>query len=100
MPTLRTRPIDASTVRHLKRGILRATALEHALHARAATGRYINIPTRRIRTTEPPPAPAASQAEQPVDQPVKPKVRPRPSHPTGWSRTPAQSVNASRYILK
>jgi len=68
---------------HLNRGILRATALERVLLARAATGRDISIVTRRIRTDEPPPAPADAQAEQPVDQPARRKVVPRPSLPPG-----------------
>ena len=69
---------------HLNRGILRAAALERFLLARAATGRDINIVTRRTRTDEPPPAPAAPQAEQPADQPARPKAAPRPSLPPGW----------------
>jgi hypothetical protein len=68
---------------HLNRGILRATALQHMLLARAATGRDISIVIRRTRTDEPPPAPADPQAEQPADQPAKPKTAPRPSLPPG-----------------
>ena len=68
---------------HLNRGILRATALEHFLLARAATGRDIDMVTRRTRTEEPPPAPADAQPEQPADQPAKPKAAPRPSLPPG-----------------
>src|ERR1700733_747224 len=54
-----------NTIRHrattppLTRGILRAPALERLLLARAATGRDIPIPPRRIRTDEAPPAPTA-----------------------------------------
>jgi hypothetical protein len=66
---------------HLDRGILRAAALERFLRARAATGRDINIVTRRTRTDETPPAPADPQAEQAADQPAKPKAAPRPSLP-------------------
>jgi hypothetical protein len=68
---------------HLNRGILRATALERFLLARAATGRDIDIVTRGTRTTETPPAPADPRAEQPVDHPAKPKPAPRPSLPPG-----------------
>ena len=69
---------------HLNRGILRATALERFLLARAATGRDIDIVTRRVRTDEAQPAPEAPKAEQPADQPAKPKARPRLSLPPGW----------------
>jgi hypothetical protein len=69
---------------HLNRGILRAAALERFLLARAATGRDIDIVTRRTRTAATPLAPADAQAEPPADQPAKPKVRPRPSLPLGW----------------
>jgi hypothetical protein len=62
------------------RGILRATALERFLLARAATGQDISIVTRRIRADEPHPAPADPQAEQPA----RPKRKPRPSLPPGW----------------
>jgi hypothetical protein len=65
---------------HLNRGILRATALERFLLARAATGQDISIVTRRIRADEPHPAPADPQAEQPA----RPKRKPRPSLPPGW----------------
>jgi hypothetical protein len=68
---------------HLNRGILRATALERFLLARAATGRDINIVTRGNRTDETPPAPADAQAEPPADQPARPKAKPRPSPPPG-----------------
>ena len=68
---------------HLNRGILRATALQRFLLARAATGRDIDMVIRRTRTEEPPPAPADPQAEQPADQPAKPKAAPRPSLPPG-----------------
>jgi hypothetical protein len=68
---------------HLNRGILRATALQNMLLARAETGRDISIVIRRTRTDEPPPAPATPQVEQPTDQPAKPKASPRPSLPPG-----------------
>jgi hypothetical protein len=69
---------------HLKRGILRATALQNMLLARAETGRDIDMVIRRTRTDEPQPAPAHAQAEQPADQPAKRKAAPRPSLPPGW----------------
>ena len=68
---------------YLNRGILRATALQNMLLARAATGRDISIVIRRTRTDEPPPAPATPQVEQPTDQPAKPKAALRPSLLTG-----------------
>ena len=68
---------------HLNRGILRAIALERFLLARAATGRDINIVTRRTRTAETPPMPTDAQPEQPADQPAKPKAAPRSSLPPG-----------------
>ena len=74
----------ATILAHLNRGILRAAALQRFLLARAATGRDINMVIRRIRTDEPPPAPADPQPEQPADQPAKPKAAPRPSLPPGW----------------
>ena len=67
----------ATILAHLNRGILRAAALERFLLARAATGRDIEMVTRRIRADdEPPPAP--------TDQPAEPKATPRPSLPPGW----------------
>jgi hypothetical protein len=74
----------ATILAHLNRGILRAAALERFLLARAATGRDIDMVTRRPRTVETAPAPVALQAEQPADQPAKPKAKPRPSLPPGW----------------
>ena len=73
----------ATILAHLNRGLLRAAALERFLLERAATGRDIDIVTRRTRTDEPPPAPANPQAEQPADQPAKPKAPKRPSLPPG-----------------
>jgi hypothetical protein len=70
---------------HLNRGILRAEALERFLLARAATGRDIEMVTRRTRTEEEPtPAPADGQPEQPTDQPAKRKAASRKSLPPGW----------------
>ncbi len=70
----------STIIAHLNRGILRATALQNMLFARAEAGRDIEIVTPRIRTEEPQPAPATSQA----DQPAKPKRKPRPPLPPGW----------------
>jgi hypothetical protein len=69
---------NLSTIQaHLNRGILRATALQRYLLARAATGRDIAMVTRRTRTDEePPPAPASPQSDQPTE-PAKPKAAPR-----------------------
>jgi hypothetical protein len=52
---------------HLNRGILRATALERVLLARAASGRDISFVTSRTRAAGPPPsrAPAAALATGP-----------------------------------
>ena len=73
----------STIIAHLNRGILRATALQRFLLARAATGRDISMVTRRIRTDEPQPEPADPQAEPPADQPARPKAAPRPSLPPG-----------------
>jgi hypothetical protein len=67
---------------HLNRGILRATALERFLLARAATGRDVNIVTRRTRTAETPPAPIGAEPERPTEPPVMP-IAARPSLPPG-----------------
>ncbi len=73
----------ATIIAHLNRGILRATALQNMLFARAETGRDISVVTRRIRTEEEtPPAPTDPQPEQPVAQPTAHKG-PRPSLPPG-----------------
>ncbi len=91
---------------HLQRGILRATALENVLLARAARGRDIGVgvPRRHVITeltmpadppVEPPVDPPAEQpaappveqpaasAEPPTEAPVARK-NPRPSLPIGW----------------
>ena len=68
----------------LNRGVMRATALQHVLLARAATGQDIKMVTRRTRTEEePPPAPTDPQSEQPTVPPTKPKAARRPSLPPG-----------------
>ena len=70
---------------HLNRGILRAAALERFLLARAATGQDIDIVTRRTRTEDSQPAPAALQPDPSADQqPATRKTAPRKSLPPGW----------------
>ena len=73
----------STIIAHLNRGILRATALQNMLFARAETGRDIEIVTRRARTDDPPTAPAHPQPEPSTDQPAKPKVARRLSLPPG-----------------
>ncbi len=87
---------------HLQRGILRATALENVLLARAARGRDIAVgaPRKHVITeltmpVDPPVEPPAEQpaappveqpaasAEPPTEAPVARK-NPRPSLPIGW----------------
>ena len=75
---------------HLQRGILRATALENVLLARAARGRDIQVVARRERATETPAAPAdpptdPPAAEQPAEAPAARTVKARPSRPPGWN---------------
>ncbi len=91
---------------HLQRGLLRATALENVLLARAARGRDIGVgaPRKHVITelTMPADPPAEQSAETPVEQPVAAPVEqpavsadpqteapvarknPRPSLPIGW----------------
>src|ERR1700722_19176093 len=81
---------------HLQRGILRATALENVLLARAARGRDIGVgaPRKHVITelTMPadPPVEARAKAQietaavPPTEAPVAPK-QPRPSRPIGWN---------------
>ncbi len=69
----------STIIAHLNRGILRATALQNMLFARAETGPDISIVTRRTRSDEPLPAPATPQP----GQPAKPKAARRPSLPPG-----------------
>ena len=70
----------ATILAHLNRGILRATALQNMLFARAETGRDISIVTRRTRTDD---APTDPQPEQPADQTAQPKTARRLSLPPG-----------------
>jgi hypothetical protein len=73
----------STIIAHLNRGLLRAAALQRFLLERAATGRDIDMVTRRPHADEKPPASATPQPEQPADQPARPKVAPRPSLPPG-----------------
>jgi hypothetical protein len=66
---------------HLNRGILRATALERLLLARAATGRDIDFVESRTRTPQQQPASTDTQPEQPEPLPTR-KRTPRPA---GWN---------------
>jgi hypothetical protein len=70
-------------IAHVARGMLRATALERVLLARAAAGKDIDFVERH----KPEPHPAAADAEpqqQPVGPPTPRKHAPRRSRPTGW----------------
>ena len=67
---------------HLKRGMLRAAALERVLLARAATGRDIDFVERH--KPEPQPSPAEVQPEPQPAAPLPVRRRtPRPSRPAG-----------------
>src|SRR5690242_2323196 len=74
----------STIIAHLKRGMLRAAALERVLLARAATGRDIDFVERH--KPQPQPAPAEAQPEQPnTPEPTTTrKHTPRPSRPAGW----------------
>ena len=80
---------------HLQRGILRATALENVLLARAARGRDIGLGAPRVHAVAAPPVPVDPPADPPAAQPAAasvaqpaeaPVVRkePRPTRPAGW----------------
>ncbi len=70
---------------HLQRGILRATALERVLLARAARGRDIRFAAPRESATAPSAAPADPPASvQPAEAPAARKLVARPSRPAGW----------------
>jgi hypothetical protein len=70
---------------HLQRGILRATALERVLLARAARGRDIRFVTPCERSPAAPAAPADPLAVEQLAEAVVPKVVRRPSRPAGWN---------------
>jgi hypothetical protein len=65
---------------HLNRGLLRATALERVLLARAATGRDFDFVDPPTRTPEPQPAATATEPGQPAAEPPTTTRRaPRPA---------------------
>jgi hypothetical protein len=80
---------------HLQRGILRATALENVLLARAARGRDIGLGAPRVPRAAAPAALAIQPADPQVEQPAAPielpaealvaRKEPRPSRPVGWN---------------
>jgi hypothetical protein len=70
-------------IAHLQRGILRATALENVLLARAARGRDIRFVAPRERATATPAAPADPPAEPSAEAPVARKAA--PVRPAGWN---------------
>jgi hypothetical protein len=74
----------ATILAHLQRGILRATALERVLLARAASGRDLTFVEPRVRSPAPPAAPPDPHAAQPADAPIARKAA-RPSRPRGWN---------------
>jgi hypothetical protein len=77
---------------HLQRGILRATALQNVLLARAARGRDISFVAPRERApaapaapVDAPAAPEDAPAGQPAEAPAAEKPAARPSRPRGWN---------------
>ncbi|MGA3401222.1 MAG: hypothetical protein ABSC95_18565 [Acetobacteraceae bacterium] len=70
-------------IAHLQRGILRATALENVLLARAARGRDIRFVAPRERATATPAAPADPPAAPSAEAPVARKAA--PVRPAGWN---------------
>ncbi len=72
---------------HLQRGLLRATALEHVLLARAARGRDIDFAAPRERAIAAPAATAVPSAGSPAGQPAEAHAvrKPRRSRPAGWN---------------
>ncbi len=72
---------------HLQRGLLRATALEHVLLARAARGRDIDFAAPRERAIAAPAATADPSAGSPAGQPAEAHAvrKPRRSRPAGWN---------------
>jgi hypothetical protein len=69
---------------HLQRGILRATALQHVLLARADSGRDIELARARIRARNATSAPADStERQQPTPRAAR-KAAPRPSRRSPW----------------
>jgi hypothetical protein len=70
---------------HLQRGILRATALQNVLLARAARGRDVSCAAPRERATATPSVPADPPAEHAADADVTRKAAARVSRPAGWN---------------
>jgi hypothetical protein len=71
---------------HLQRGILRATALERVLLARAARGQDIAFAVPRERGAAAPAGPPGAPSDDaPAEVAAARKVEPRPSRPVGWN---------------
>jgi hypothetical protein len=66
---------------HLNRGLLRATALQRVLLARAATGKDIDFVEHHTHTREPRPASAGAEAQPPSMPSTMPRRTPRSSRP-------------------
>ena len=75
----------SAIIAHLQRGILRATALERVLLARAARGRDIGFAPPGERAAATPAAPADPPAEQSAETHVPRKPVTRRSRPAGWN---------------
>ena len=69
---------------HIRRGILRAAALERVLLERAARGRDLTIRPPRVRIRPAVPKSAAQPATNPPDPPAAPKPKPIPSWHDDW----------------
>ncbi len=75
-------------IAHLERGILRATALERVLLARAARGRDISFTEPRERAIATLAAPADPSADLPVEPPAEAPIARKParrSRQAGWN---------------
>jgi len=70
---------------HLRRGILRAVALEHVLLARVASGRDISFVAPRERAAATPAAPEDAPAAQTAEAPDAGKPAARAKRPAGWN---------------
>jgi hypothetical protein len=75
----------SAIIAHLQRGILRATALERVLLARAARDLDIDIVAPREHAAATPAAPADPPVEPSTEAPVTRRVARRPSRPAGWN---------------
>ena len=69
---------------HIRRGILRAAALERLLLRRLATGRDLTLPPVRLRTPRAPQPAEATPAATTADAPQAPKPPPRASWRDDW----------------